>query len=436
MKYKNTYWFTIIEVIIASFFLALIFTWLFEGMSVISTYVSSSNIKLWAMNIAKSGIEKIDMYRTHVYMSTSWDKWGTFLLDLKPWYYAFSGSNIKPDLKSEDDIVNFANWEWPLDSSGSGKINTDWVSYYRILKIADYDMSGSTNNLSIFDCNIKDNFCNTNTSKKILSHPYLSGVTLLSNQLQLEFSTGKIFDTKSLFINYVWTGTSASWTLSMNTNISFSSGILENIWTVWYLDFSWSSSTASLVWSHLTLSWSEGLKTTFVFWTGVVWEIGVPIWDSIDTAIFNLKIAIASNMDNFIAFIFYPNKCMFWDLLSLYDPISETKNNIKVDMWNNCNNISSVSNQNILTLSWTFTNSLQNKITLNPTYKLKLNLDNSPNDYTLFSHLFSPRVSNYGVTVENGKGYSSVYILWVKVIWVENGKIISEEIFQSYIADL
>lgn len=437
MYNKNTSWFTIVEVIIASFFVSLIFTWLFAWITVISSYVNKSNIKLVAMNIAKSAMERVDLYKRGLYLSSSWDQWGVFIWTIQPGYYVFNGTGTNLNLKNEDLVSNFKNWEGPLDSSGSGKTNTDGISYYRILKIADYDMNGTTSNLSIFDCNTKDEKCNTWITKKNLSDPYLSWVTFSPTELKLEFSTGKIFNTPSLFLNYIGTGTVASWTLAVSTDILVSSWVISNIGQVYYLDFSWSTTTGSLLWKFITLSWSQlpGLK--FVFWTATSWEIPVSTWDSIDTAIFNLKVAISSNLDNFIPFILYPNKCSIWDVFTIYDTISDTKNNFKVDLFNNCNNINTpIINQNILTLSWTLIQNLNKNMTISPWYKLKFNLNNSPNDYTLFSNLVSPRVTNYWVSLNNWSWKSSVYILWVKVLWVENGKIVTEEIFQNYIVDL
>lgn len=424
---KDISWVTIIEVIIASVFFALIFTWLFSWIAVISSYVKESNIKLNSMNLARIWVEKFEAYKTNFTITNTNDSWWKFFNDNSIWYYFFSWSSLKPEKipwDLDDTVLDFSNWEWPLDEMWNIKYSSWWISYYRLLKISDFDTISVDNDIesSIFDCNINDNFCNSWIKKDFISDPFLSWAILSSSWLTLEFSTWSIFDTGSLFIvdlNWSWSITSSdfiisTWVINWN-NIN-------------YLDFS-SYDISSFSWKTISFSWITS-SWSFTFWDNV------NIWWSKDRAIFNLKNEISINTEDFIAYIFYPNSCQLQENFIFYNTLSDTKFSFPNDFSNDCSNTDIIINNNKMTLSGSFiTNNINQDITIIPKYNTKINLWWLSNDYNLFSELNSPRTTKYWLKLWE-KWFSSIYLLWVRVIWIDNWNIVTDEIFEKYIVDI
>lgn len=425
---KDISWVTIIEIIIASVFFALIFTWLFSWIAIISSYVKESNIKLNSMNLARVWVEKFEAYKTNFKINNTNDSWRKFFYDNSVWYYIFSWTSLRPEkifLDGDRTTLDFSNWEWPLDEKWDRKNNNNWVSYYRLLKISDFDTISVSNDLksSIFDCNINDNFCNTWIQKGLLSDPFLSWAVLSSSWLTLEFSTWSIFNTKSIFIvdlNWSWSITSTSFTMStwvINWN------------NIAYIDFSSITDINSLSWKTISLSWITS-SWSFTFWGNI------DIWWSIDRAIFNLKNEISTNTEDFIAYIFYPNSCQLHENFIFYNTLSDTKFSFPNDFSSDCSNTDINIDNNKITLSGSFiTNNINQDTTIIPKYITKLDLWISSNDYTLFSKLNSPKTTKYWLKLWE-KWVSSIYLLWVRVIWIDNWNIVADEIFEKYIVDI
>ncbi len=426
MKNYNS-WMTLIEIIIATVIFVTIFWWIFSSIHLINTYVKESNIKISAMNLAKSWIEKINVLKTKKYLETPYDKWWDFIDKYNVWYYTLSWMILNKI--QENQTTDFNNWEWPLDTNWNKKTSTEWLSFYRLIKIADFDIDKSNStkeNPTIFDCKLDNDECDFDLKKKYLSDPFLSWTILnnLTNNLTLEFSTWTIFGTPSLFVVYIWTWTSISMSTNIGTNNSWA---IENVWQVMYIDFStfsWNN-YLNLPNKTLTISWSL-LNYTFNFWDNV------SIWWSLDKAILNLRNLIKEKFTDFTAYILYPNTCVIAEQLTLYDILKDTKFLFPSDFTPDCSDTSILLQNNKITLSWSYIWDYNENITINPTYLLKLNLDWSENNYNLFTKLYSSRATNFWVPLWN-KWFSSIYSLWIKVLWIDNWEEKVEEYFQTYL---
>lgn len=422
MKKNNKLWFTIVEIIIASVFFTIIFVWLFSWIWLISSYVRDSNIKLYATSLAKEWVEKFDYYKLDKTSSSlNLNKWWNFIQNTKLWYYKFNTWSTTIYGLTESEALDYKNWEWPLDTEWYLKKDTSWVSYYRLLKFSDIETNSDINlKNTIFDCNQNNYICNRWVNINLLSSPFLSWSKLTwNNKIDLVFSTWTIFNKKSIFINYLWTGS-----MNISGNIwNIQAWYLDNIWSWAYIDFSSLTSIWDFTSKSITLSW-----ITFSFWDNVI------IWDSIDKTIYNLKNAINSTLEDYKSDIFYPNWCTIKDLFVLYNDNSDSKILFDDDTSNKCTDVTITTLNNTLTLSWNFSSISNYRI--NPTYKLKIDIWNTTNDFSLYSKLKSIKVTDYWVEINNGIWYSSIYNLWVRVIWVSDWKIITDEIFQTYITDL
>lgn len=414
---KNNKWVTLVEVIIASVFFTIIFTWLYSWTNVISNYVKESNIKLSAMNIAKTWIEKFENYKNTQLISYSWDSWSNFISNNWVWYYTFSWSNLVPNTITESQYNDFVNWEWPLDEKGILKDNAEWKYFYRVVKLVDFEVDSTDWTHNIFSCNVEDNNCDNNVTKVSLSDPYISSSSLNNDELTINFSTWTVFDEKGLFIVYFW-----DWTVVNNFwSISSSEVKTSNWYNVYYLTFSSNPTDGTTI----TLNWQN-----FVFWNS--WN--VKIWADIDESIFNLKNEIVKNLTDYTAYIFYPNKCSIFESLMFYNINTDTQ------FWlpSNCNDIivDIPADKKSITLKWNFiSDKLNNNVSIIPNYRLKISLWDIWTWSEKFEKLSSLKSTNFGSVVWKNS-FSSIYLLWVKVIWFENWKNIWEEIYQKYIADL
>lgn len=425
---RDISWVTITEVVIASVFFAVIFTWLFSWISIISSYVKESNIKLNSMNLARIWVEKFEAYKTNFLITKTDDSWRKFFYDNTVWYYIFSWSNLKPEKITWDNVDNlvldFSKWEWPLDEKWNIKNDNNWVSYYRLLKISDFDIISNNDDLksSIFDCNINDNFCSKWIEKDFISHPFLSWAVLSSSWLTLEFSTWSIFNTKSLFI------VDLNWSWLISSDFPTSTWVIN--WSnITYIDFSSIEYPNWFSWKTISFSWITSS------WILRFWD-NVNIWWSKDRAIFNLKNEISINTEDFIAYIFYPNPCQLQENFIFYNTLSDTKFSFPNDFSSGCSDTYITIDNNKITLSGSFIiNNINENVTVIPKYNTKIKLWVTSDDYNLFSELKSPRTTKYWLKVWK-KWVSSIYLLWVRVIWVENWNIVTDEVFEKYIVDL
>jgi len=427
MKKKiNNEWFTLIEVIISVFIISTLFAAIYSGTQILINYIEESNQKLIAASLVKSWIEKINIYSSYYKVKNSDNSWNNFINETWTWYFVFSWSNVYPTSTNYD--FNLENWEWPLDKYWNLKENNEGISYYRILKLADYDVMSNNSlklNNNIFD--IDDWYLMWEITsdwliKNPVSYPILKKIDKNWNTLDLIYSWGySIFWKKTIFI--LWEEEDLN-DLSYS-EWNFSVWKISNDLNVWLIDFSWFSWTWDLNETYLTLSW-----TTLWFWT---WDINIPFWSDLDESIYNLYLWIKNQNNKSVPLIFYANRCTISSMLNFYDNINNKNINLSDISWDRCLDVSLNINWNKLTLSWSVIWELWNYY-LNPWSNLKLflwdNLIN--NDYKIFSELISDKTWSKWTKINSWTWVSSIYVIWSKVLWVEWGFIKFDESYDSY----
>lgn len=426
---NSTKAFTLIEIIISIAIISLIFTLTHSASSSLVVLLNDTDAELYASNIAKSGIDKFQIYRKYYSTTYSDNAWSNFFNVHTPWYYMLSWSLKLSRANNFKDFDFNSGWEWPLDQFWNPKSDTSGISYYRTIKIADYDYENNTRSqVTLFD--IGDTYKPgegleefDNKVKKVdLSYPYLERVTQTASGIVLSFTGAyNIFTTKSIFIS----STTDMAISSSHVDISISTGSYyvspdESNFAKSHIAFIRFKDN-DLSGKSLTISWS-----VFTFWGNVA------LWQDIDESVYNLDRSIKETLNSISSFIFYPNRCTISKALDLYSPEHDSKIILNPNSGNRCFDKITI-NGNNLTISGSV--NIEN-VQLNPNYFLKFSTEAMPNDYTLFMSLISDKTWGEGPFVNTSTGVSSIYKIWSKVLWVRDNKIILDEVMELYFSDV
>lgn len=418
--------FTIIEVLVSIAVISIILSSIYWWVILLTNNIEKTNKQIAAMWLAVWWVDLFNAYKKNLYNLNKEDNWHNLLNTTWTWYYIFSWWTLNLSKVPDHNINNYANWEWPLDENWKLKSNNNWYSFYRLLKISDFEVTWK--NKTIFDITKNTNIYGESNGINInnISYPFLEKIEKTSSWANLIFTEN--FNIYNKNIIYIWfldkysvDNLVISSTVS-NTSVNYSSWIY---WKWASIDF---SSTINInPWDIINIKCNKDYIFKFE-WTLSEGDINVNIWENIDETLFNFINAANKNIEKCKLYTFAINKYNINEKFNLFNKTNsilnkETINNITIN-----SNVISI-NFTDADIMWLFLDDY-----INPSHNLRFFTWATSPSYNDFYNLITDKTGWIWTNI-NKKWISNVYKIWTQIAVLKNNKLVFKESLDSYLTD-